>query len=430
MTSADPSAHERETPDMRQLEPGFGRLCAALTGLRTYETAAGTVSIGYVDNTTDWRLLRPYWDLLLKSTAGATIFASYTYMRTWWQQFAADGRPLIVVAVTEREVVGIAPMEISPMPWLGRKYRCLRLMGRVPQIDRPLALIPDGHNALADIMCRYLMTWKDAFDCVLLSDQRGNSALLTAMAEHLPAERFVVSIHDEPSCPCVDVSDSWEAYLGNRSRSQRKSVKRAINRLHASGAITVDVVDGSDDPDAALDRYLRIEDRSWKRDAGLGVGESDSSVAFHRALIREYAGDGVVALRFLRIDGKDVAATFGLLWNECYYSLHIAHDPTWDDYSPGFVLTALEIKEACYRDDHAWISFLGGAPKNNKRGWSTLAVPIKSLYAHPRSLVGRSFHAYHFHINPWLKSRLDRVGLLDFLLRMKERVGELRHRRA
>lgn len=426
MTSTERGIDKQTEPDITPRQIPSTGIPAALKRTRTYDTACGPVRVGFLDQVADWELLEPCWDVLLARTPGATIFARYAFLRIWWDRFALHGHPFLVVVLADDAVQAIAPLQISPYAWLKRNYRCLRFLGAAPEIDRPVALIPKGREELAESIADYVMDHRDMWDSVFLAEQQPNSPFLTAVATRLRTAGMVVSVRDLDGSPCVDVDRDWQSYLANRSRAQRKSIKRKNNQLRRAGEVAIDVVDSAGGLDAALDRFIRVEDQSWKRPAGIGIAASDASLKFNQALIRRYSGDDDVQLRFLCVDGMDIAATIGILWRGVFYSLQVTYHPAWHDYSPGYLLTALELKEACDRNDIEWVNYLGGEAKNNKIGWTTLVVPTQSLYAHPHSLLGQSFHAYHFHIHPWLKPRLDRLGVLPFLRRLKDRIGRLR----
>lgn len=432
MTGAKPLDKEllKATGASAPMRPATG-LPAALKSVRAYyRPPASPLHVGYLDNVTDWQLLEPWWDDLLARTPGATVFSSYAYLNTWWRRIAPEGELFLVVVLTGDAVQAIAPMFISPLKWLGRKSPSLRFLGMSPEVDRPVPLIAADDHVSAEIIADYLFAQGHRWDCALLLEQQSTSELLARINNRLRREGFLVTLKDEPPCLCVDVSDDWETYLANRSRPQRKSIRRHLKRLRNAGRLELEGIDKVRGwEDETLERYLQVENRSWKRQkANLGIGETPTHFGFYQALVRRYSPSEAVHFRFLRLDGEDIAATFGLLWNGCFYSLQIAHDASLDAYSPGFVLTALELEEACQRPDYTWINYLGGGAANNKRGWATDPVFTKALYAHRSNLTGRSFHTYHFHAKPWVRRQLDRAGLLEPIVRLRDTL-EMRYKR-
>lgn len=137
----------------------------------------------------------------------------------------------------------------------------------------------------------------------------------------------------------------------------------------------------------------------------------------------------LLQFRFLTVNGADIAATLGIHWRGCLYSLHIAHDRAWDGSSPGFVLTALELEDAFARDDCDRVDYLGGF-LGNKRGWATEWRATTALFAQPATVGGCAYHLYHFRGKQLLKSGLTRIRLLRPALRWQRALSRRTRRYA
>jgi CelD/BcsL family acetyltransferase involved in cellulose biosynthesis len=122
---------------------------------------------------------------------------------------------------------------------------------------------------------------------------------------------------------------------------------------------------------------------------------------FYRALIRAYGDSDQFVFRSLRLDGRMVAATFGLVHGRKYYSLHIANDVEYAKFSPGTYLESLELEE-CFGAGLEEYDFLGGFLKNKLR-WATHmrdTVEVHLYQRQPRLIAG---YLYYFFIKPPLK---------------------------
>jgi CelD/BcsL family acetyltransferase involved in cellulose biosynthesis len=377
----------------------------------------GNLEIGVLDRLEHLTLLEAAWSRLLRRTPSATVFSSPEYLAIWWRQLVLDGELVIVVVLAGGEVRAIAPMQIIPQRWLGRDYRCLGFLGHPAEVDRPLLIAPDP-EAASVLIADYLMDLRALWDCVVLHEQPADHPFPAELARRLGDAGLQVSLAPGPVCPRVDVSGRWEDYLKRLSRGQRKSARRHELRLRRAGDLVLDTVDTEAGVAAAFERYLRLERRSWKPAAGLGVAKNSAHRAFWRTLVSRFASRSGAQFRFLTLNGQDIAGTFGLSWNGCYYSLHIVHDRDWADYSPGYVLTLLELQQAFARADCRWVDYLGGFLAN-KRGWATEQQLTRTLYAHPPDLRGRGFHGYYFRVKPALKRQLSRLGMLDAALDAK-----------
>jgi CelD/BcsL family acetyltransferase involved in cellulose biosynthesis len=391
-----------------------------LNSVRPGAGGDGSLQIGILDRIEHLPLLEEHWRRLLRLTPSATVFSSMEFLATWWRQLVLDGELMIVVVLAGDDVRAIAPLQITPQRWLGREYRCLGFLGHPAEVDRPLLIAPEPSPASA-LIADYLMALRARWDCVVLHEQPAEHPFPAELARRLSEAGLHATLSSGPLCPRVDVSGRWEDYLKRLSRGQRKSARRHELRLRSAGDLALETVDSDDGVAAAFERYLRLEQRSWKPAAGLGVAKTSAHRAFWRTLVSRFASRSGVQFRFLTLGGHDIAGTFGLLWNGCYYSLHIVHDRDWADYSPGYVLTHLELQQAFARTDCRWVDYLGGFLAN-KRGWATEQRPTQTLYAHPRDLRGRGFHGYYFGVKPALKRQLSRLGMLNMALNAKSEI--------
>jgi CelD/BcsL family acetyltransferase involved in cellulose biosynthesis len=82
-----------------------------------------------------------------------------------------------------------------------------------------------------------------------------------------------------------------------------------------------------------------------------GRAASSLSAARRRAFLTIFAARaseaGWLRLRFLELEGAPVAASFGWLIGERYAVYQAGFDPRYAAYSPGFVLLADMVEEAC-----------------------------------------------------------------------------------
>jgi CelD/BcsL family acetyltransferase involved in cellulose biosynthesis len=384
--------------------------------------SADRPEIAVIRTEAEWASLESSWDALLRQTPDCTVFQTYSYLRTWWQFLGWKGELCIVVARRGGVPVAIAPLQLSYSRWLGRDMRCLGFIGQPSEIDRPTVLAAPEENEAVAAIAAYLAERRDLWDCVVLQEQMQGSPFASGLAECLQRARFNVSIVSGQDCLFTAVAGSWNAYLSGKSRSFRKSLKRKHAQLEERGSLTFEGGTPAD-PDQALERYLEVEDASWKASAGQGAGKTSAHRAFNRALLRGAVPGAQPQCSFLRVNDETIAATFGLVFARRFYSLHIAHDASWNDFSPGVVLTSMELEQA-FKDRHYDVfDFLGGFP-TNKRSWATGALTTFVLYADPPGLRGWLFHWAYFTAKPRLRNLLIRTRLLDVLKDAKQRLSE------
>lgn len=397
---------------------------SVLKEVRAVRTSAGRFRVGLVDSLVGWQALDADWQRLWEQAPGATVFSNATYLRAWWLQLGvAASLHLVVVLDASDRVRAIAPMQLLRRPGAGPNRACLGFIGLPSEVDRPVFLALPGDDLAADVVAEYLTDHGGGlWSSVALYEQRADSPLLRAMQERLARAGALTACPEGPACPFVDVRGEWSDYLASRSRGQRRSFRRHLAALRQCGEVCLDTLDAPETGELGLRRYLSVEARSWKARSEQGVARSSAHIGFLQTLIASGNHGPELHFRFLTVDGTDVAATLGLYLDGCLYALHIAHDQDWDRYSPGFVLTALELEAAFLRPDYQRVDYLGGF-LSNKRGWATAWEPSVALFAYDPTLSSRALHMYQFGGKQGLKKGLARTHLLATALRWQRRVS-------
>ena len=368
----------------------------------------------HIDTLEGWDALRPHWRTLHERTPGSSVFQTVPYLRSWWDCLGSKGRLFIIVVSREDAPIAIAPLQITLVKQLRFPTRTVSFIGQPSESDRPTLLgssAPDVAQAVADHLFAHRRLW----DSVVLFEQPQHSHLVAALRQRLQTERYLLAQIEGNECPYITVTGTWSNYLATRSKAFRKSLKRRRAQLEAMGRLQCEIVAGGGNS-AALGRYQAVEDQSWKRAQHLGIGRSPRHLQFHRDLVSGAETADWLRFAFLKLDDQDIAATFGLLWNRKFYSLHVAHDATHVDTSPGVVLTAMELEPLFAGGDCDHYDFLGGF-LSNKRGWASGSQHTTALFGDRPTLRSHAFHLLYFRLKPAARRLLSKAGAMDRVAR-------------
>jgi CelD/BcsL family acetyltransferase involved in cellulose biosynthesis len=391
-----------------------------LQRVRQHDEAGSTVRVGVVESIEAWDRLRPAWNQLLAATPGATVFQTFEFLRAWWYHLGWSDRLYIVVVERAGVPVAIAPFQVTRQRWLGFWFETLIYLGQPPESDRPLVLRRADDLRSLDYVAEYVFADAGRWQQVILREQLRDDPFAERVLARFRAAGWLTAVTEGPTCPVVAVDRAWPEYLATRPKAIRKSLRRKESTLATAGPVELAAPDGA--AALGLGRYLAVEQRSWKAGARrIGVAQSSAYLAFYHALARNCAETLGLRFRFLTVAGRDIAATFGLLWRDRLYSLHIAHDSAWDRHSPGVVLTARELQQGFERREYAVFDFLSGVLPN-KGSWATALLPTADVHFDRRNLRGALHHVIEFRLRPPLKRLLARAGLLPRVLRWKERL--------
>jgi len=264
------------------------------------------------------------WEELAEHT-GVSPFRRPGWIGAWWRAFGR-GTLEILAMREEGRLVAVLPLgrrlgelssttnwhtpDFAPVVEDARALRALaeELFARTPR-RVSLAFVDGGEPTLPE--CRDAAT------------SRGYRVLTRTL------ERS----------PFVRIEGDWEAYQRGLSRNVRGDARRRIRRLNEVGSMSVEVNDGRERLDDLLAAGFRTEAAGWKGARGTAIASQRDTETFYAEIAHWAAARGWLRLAFLRLDGRPVAFHYSLEHDGIHYFIKGGHDPSFDSFSPGKVLT-------------------------------------------------------------------------------------------
>jgi CelD/BcsL family acetyltransferase involved in cellulose biosynthesis len=299
------------------------------------------------------------------------IFATPEWLTTWWQHFGDDRELRVDTVRHDGDLVGLLPLYV----WRSRPPRTLRFLGHGPSdVMGPVCAAGDG-PVVAAALERSLA--HGGWD-VLLAERLPSPAVL-------PSALGARELRREPSPVLAIGGTSWDDYLASKSSNFRQQVRRRERKLASDHDLSFRL---SDDParlDADLDVLFRLHRERWGAGGSGALGERRS--AFHRDFARVALERGWLRLWLLELDGRAVAAWYGLRFagRELYYQA--GRDPAFDKQAVGFVLLAHTVREAM-NDGMGAYDFLRGGESYKDRFTDDDTAVVS--YAAGRGPLGRA----------------------------------------
>lgn len=350
------------------------------------------------------------WRRIEAALPGLTVFQTHAYQAAWVRSFGHPRRLMIVCVYDGNELIGIAPFQVSLVEMHRKIHRQLSFLGAPWEVDRPGFLFSRDVRACAEAAAQALLARRDDWDVIWFHEQSVDDPALEAFCATLVANGVLHGRVASSRCPYLTFEGSWPELLATKSQKFRKNLKSARRKLEAAGRLEYECCTGNPERlQALLEEYELLEARSWKPKAGVGVTQSVEHLRFYRGLVHAFGNYGQFVFRSLRLDGRMVAATFGLIHRRKYYSLHIANDAGYARYSPGTFLESLELEE-CFAAGLEEYDFLGGFLQNKLR-WATRVretVEVHLYQRRPHLIAG---YLYFFVIKPPVKRMLTQLGV-------------------
>lgn len=316
----------------------------------------------------------PQWQALARTdTTHCSLFATYDYVLLAWRHLhTADDRLFVIVVSDGTAPVGVVPLAICPSRRWGMKVRVMRFIAQ-QEGDRP-GIVSAGEPA---------SIWLAAFEALLA--HRAHWDLLQ-LAE-LDQDDWPVTnlggfgrgifgrVEADTSVASIDLRSAWADYLASRSRNTRKNYRRKLaqlDRRHPEWRIETATEPAA--VERALNRYIAIEQQSWKASSPVGVAKDARHASFYRDLLGLLATRGEARISILTSGSTDMAGSIQMIWRDTVLDRHIAHARQYDADSVGSVLGAEVIRQH-FGSGRTTLDLMGLAVGHPKRlqveEWST-----------------------------------------------------------
>ena len=140
----------------------------------------------------------------------------------------------------------------------------------------------------------------------------------------------------------------------------RQNLRRRRRRMAEQGEVKYVLLDGKDAKalDEGLADFFTIEGSGWKGEGGTAIAQRPELVGFYTQIARDAARRGALALGFLELAGKRIAAHLSIIQAGRHFLLKLGYDESLHEFSPGQQLVSDAIRDACARG-LAEFDFLG-----------------------------------------------------------------------
>jgi hypothetical protein len=320
-------------------------------------------------------------------------------------------RQLFVVCIYDKgALIGIAPFMISRCKVYWKNFREVNFIGTRWEVDRPGFLFTGSSEECGEVAAKVLIAYRRRWDLMKFHEQDTDNPALAAFLDELGRQGILLGTTIDSVCPHLKLQGTWADFLAGKSQKFRKNLKAARRKLERAGRLEYGRFSGdSGRLHGLLKEYETLELSSRKAKAGVRVVSNPEYFHFYRDIVEKFSDRGQFIFRSLRLDGRLIAATFGLEFQRVYYSLQISHDDAFSQFSPGSLLESIELEE-CFAADLNEYDFLGGF-LNNKRRWTTTARKTKQVYGYRPLFNFRLIYLVYFQVKPTLKNWLGRVGV-------------------
>ena len=352
-------------------------------------SAVDSVQIETYRNLEELRQLVPEWEKLLAAYPPATVFSSWEWLSSWWQNFAADQQLLVLAFRTpDSQLIGIAPLAIGRKKVApGVLVRVLRLMGDGSGDSDNLDLLvrPGFEQIVARALLNQLRRQKTSWDICQLNTLPPNSSLAGGLFT-LAAQHGWVGFEYRRAASAIHLPATWDEYLQKLSSEDQKNLTRYRRRLEKRYQVNIYRCSQESELPRVLDAMFRLHQARWQGAGELGSFGSEARRNFYYQLSRELLSRRSLELWVLELNGEITSAQYAFRFNHSVFQLQEGNDPARSSDRVGFILRGHVLKELIGEGVRVY-DFLGGEPGYKAR-WGATLSHYRDLHFAPRFSYG------------------------------------------
>ena len=287
----------------------------------------------------------------------------------------------LLVVFRGKEPIGYVPLKYTEERVLGLQASKVSFLV-LHDTDRPhLVARAEDEHAVATTCYRWLADHGADWSLLEFHQQEASSPLAQLPPE-FPQSRYRLAYWE-----CHENSTlrmrwpSLAAYYAELSPNLRSSLARLSRRLSETGS--TEVVSSRDPAclPTLFELYLQVEERSWKANAGAGVGRSPLREAYMRALL-ENPQLFEVDIKILLLDGVAVSGIMTGAFGKSRYLLQLSYDAALAKLGPGSPMLALCVRDSLL-EGRAEFNFLNGFAFYKTR-WLAEVTPTRIAQVYRR----------------------------------------------
>lgn len=277
--------------------------------------------------------LEPEWNRLFE-TGGGTPFQTYDWVRSWFEAFADEVEPYVIVVPGSGGLGGIAPL-------------CLRDGGLVtfaghPQNDYGGLLVDPGQPGVYEEIARVMAALSIGARGLLLDQLPEGHPSWRGLIEPLRRTRAPWSGMPADPCPAMLLDDAQAA----RQLYGKRHIANWTNWFERRGrlafAVESDVARGA----MLLETLFAQHQRRWEGSATPSAFRDPRMQTFYREFVARMMPKGRVHIAVLSLDDAPVALYLILHHDAVFYLYKPSYDVEYGQKSPGQVILRYLLEHA------------------------------------------------------------------------------------
>ncbi|PYV22445.1 MAG: hypothetical protein DMG24_16740 [Acidobacteria bacterium] len=329
--------------------------------------------------------LLPAWDELLSHFATATTFSTWQWLVPWWRAYGRDQKLKVLAFFDPREtLVGLAPLASATQRISsGLAFRLIRLLGDgsgdSDNLDLPV--LPGYQDEVARALLERLDSRVESWDCCEFNTMPAGSPAAQALLSQLKQRGWKHFLNSRPGS-VLFLPESWESYLEKLPRNERVRLPYRLRRLERNYRVRLHKCWAESELPVCLEALFQLHEKRWQAMGRKNRHGSEARRQFYGEIGPLFLRRRWLELWLLELDGKTVAAQFGLRYRDTVFLLDEAFDPAYWVDGVGYVLRGHMLKQLI-ADGVRRYDFLAGREHFKSRWGAELRTYVNIRFSKP-----------------------------------------------
>lgn len=371
---------------------------------------AGSLQIDCYKDLAALEFLRPAWEGLLARIPTASIFSTWEWLASWWRAYG-EGSELLVLGCTSAggELVGVAPLALHQQRVApGIRLRTLRFMGdgSGDSDNLDILAVPGHEPAVISAILAFLRQEERTWDLAQLNLLPWYSPTGIELRSQLHSLGWTAFQYTDPGC-VLHLPETWEAYLKEVSRKERKNIRTWERRLARDGQARFYKCTHEAELPACLQVLFDLHQKRWQSRGEPGRFVSAARRQFYHEIGRLFLARNWLEFWLLDVNGQPAAAEFSFRYRDTVYALQQGFDMRHAQLSVQDAIRAHVLREVIQQGVRHY-DFLGGQNVRKERWGAEVRNYVNIHFARPRSRGSMYLQAVHdaMRSKEWLRDHL------------------------
>jgi len=188
----------------------------------------------------------------------------------------------------------------------------------------------------------------------------------------------------------IELHDGYDTMLARLTSSNRNGVRRLLKKISRKHEVDLETVTAIEHLDDAFERFLQVDDRSWKQQDGSTLRNDPRQRESLRSSLDHMAREGRAVVQFLRADGNDIAAQLCAVIDRQLLVIKCSYDADWSSFGAGKLLLTESMRTWCPDNDIVGLNLVTGLDWHLQ--WLPRRIQTNSLWMFapgPRGMFAR-----------------------------------------